>query len=186
MGNIIGKSLTLRSKRFRRRMRNWYVSARRGLRIELLEDRRLLAVSPLGDEFLVNSYTNGAQQTWAAANAVRVGSAGVFDITFNGKGQDDSNGAFVRRFNAGGQPLGVDQLVNQTTAGDQEDSSIAGAANGDFVVVWSGKGSGDNDGVFLQRYRVNGTKNGIELLVNTTTIKSKSNQLWPWLLTDNL
>ena len=59
-------------------------------------------------------------------------------------GQDDYD-AYVRVFNADGTPdpeQPNEVRVNQTTEGDQEDTSVAMDRDGDFVVVWS---AGDGD-----------------------------------------
>ena len=42
--------------------------------------------------------------------------------------------------------------VNTTTSGDQFANGIVMDAAGNFVVVWSGDGPGDADGVFFQRF----------------------------------
>jgi hypothetical protein len=43
-------------------------------------------------------------------------------------------------------------LVNTTLAGDQQQPSAALAGSGSFIVAWSGKGLGDDAGVFAQQY----------------------------------
>ena len=43
-------------------------------------------------------------------------------------------------------------MVNSTTAGDQRYPSVSMDDPGDAVVVWSGNGTGDSQGVFFQRY----------------------------------
>ncbi len=44
---------------------------------------------------------------------------------------------------------------------------------GNFVVAWSGAGSGDNQGIFAQRYNASGVRQGSEFRVNTYTTDSQ-------------
>ena len=68
-----------------------------------------------------------------------------------------------------GQPVGNEFRINVTTNNDQETPSVACLTGGGFVVVWGGKGSGDNSGVFRDRYGADGVALGGEFLVNTHT-----------------
>jgi hypothetical protein len=67
-------------------------------------------------------------------------------------------GTYGQQFTADGGIVGTEFLVNTTTDGNQQDSSVVMNANGQVVVVWSGNGPGDDSGVFAQRYNV-GTDN---------------------------
>jgi Ca2+-binding RTX toxin-like protein len=66
-------------------------------------------------------------------------------------------------------PIGTETLVNSSTSGNQEFSSVTALANGGWVIAWSGSGSGDDNGVYQQVYNADGSKRGGETLVNTTT-----------------
>src|SRR5262249_53369327 len=81
----------------------------------------------------------------------------------------DSAGVFARRFDATGAARGSELQVNSYTTGPQDAGRVACAPNGDFVVAWSGPGTGDDDGVFVRRFTSSGTPVGTELLVNTYT-----------------
>jgi len=59
--------------------------------------------------------------------------------------------------------------VNTTTAGFQSYASVAVDDTGNFIVVWSGNGVGDNAGIFVQRFDSSGVAQGGETLANTTT-----------------
>jgi len=65
------------------------------------------------------------------------------------------------------------QTVNTTTAGDQQNSSVAAFtdADGGYVVVWEGAGpSGSDDyGIWFQRFDKFANKLGSQTLVNATT-----------------
>ncbi len=67
------------------------------------------------------------------------------------------------------QPVGPEFRVNALTGGNQDSSSIAMDADGDFVVVWDSPQDGSSDGVYAQRYDVAGVPQGNEFRVNTYT-----------------
>ena len=123
------------------------------------------AGTPLGAEFQVNSYTTGTQYITAAD----MDSDGDFVISWSSDGQDGSDyGIFARRFSAAGAPQGSEFRVNTTTAGSQNDSSLAVDSDGDFVVTWDSFGE-----VFAQRYNAAGTAQGPEFRVNTYTTSTQ-------------
>ncbi|MEZ0372261.1 MAG: IPT/TIG domain-containing protein [Candidatus Sericytochromatia bacterium] len=64
-------------------------------------------------------------------------------------------------------PIGEFQ-VNTLTAENQNTSSVAMDADGDFVICYEGK-DGSDLGIFAQRFRSDGTPQGPEFLVNTYT-----------------
>ena len=78
--------------------------------------------------------------------------------------------------------------VNTTTAGSQQTTilpinlnplatqqAVAADSAGNFVVAWSGNGSGDLDGIYFQRYASSGSALGGETLVNVTTVDAQTN-----------
>ena len=121
---------------------------------------------PLTGEFLVNTQTSGYQQE----PDIAIASDGSFVITWSGDGPGDSSGVFFQRYNAVGNPVGPETRVNTTTSGQQKLPSIGIDGANNFTIVWSGRGSGDSSGIFLQRYNASGTPVGGEELVNTTTL----------------
>src|SRR5262245_22443575 len=128
-------------------------------------------VLPQGPEFAVSTYTTGFQIFSSAA----LDADGDFVIAWEsgpngGQGQDgDGFGIFAQRFASDGLRRGAEFQVNETVPGDQRYTSVASASNGDFVVVWSGPGSGDTDGIFGRIYASSGTALTPELLLNETT-----------------
>ena len=121
----------------------------------------------VGGEFLVNTYTTGAQ--WFPS--IAIDADGDFVIVWQSDGQDgSSNGIVAQRYNADGSKAGGELAVNTYTTSNQRYASIAMDADGDFVIVWESEGQdGDNYGVVAQRYNADGTKVGGELAVNTYT-----------------
>lgn len=69
-----------------------------------------------------------------------------------------------------GEPLeAADVRVNTTTANDQTGAAVARDPDGDFVIAWSGASATDGGDIFFQRYHRNGTAQGSQTTVNTTT-----------------
>ncbi|MGE0607853.1 MAG: tandem-95 repeat protein [Pirellulales bacterium] len=124
-----------------------------------------------GGEFRVNS-TTAKDQT---ASSVAMSANGTFVVTWSSKDQDGDNwGIYGKRYDASGIPQGTEFLVNSATAKEQEFSSVAMDADGNFVVTWSSKDQdGDNWGVYAQRYNAAGVAQGTEFLVNLTTSKEQ-------------
>ena len=88
-----------------------------------------------GPEFRVNSTTNNGQYTPDVAMAP----GGRFVVTWAGYGQGSvDTDILARPFSADGSPLGGEILVNTTFSGNQGFPRIAMAADGDFVISYSG------------------------------------------------
>ena len=68
----------------------------------------------------------------------------------------DSQGIFIRSFHAQAgsvnEATGVQSRVNSTASGDQQFPTVAMTPDGDRIVVWSGNGVGDRNGIFFRRY----------------------------------
>lgn len=85
------------------------------------------------------------------------------------------------------QPVGGEQVVNTTDTGNEDNPAIATlpGTDGDFIVIWESFGAdGASEGVFAQRFDINGNKlardgTGLasgqsdEFQVNTTTASSQ-------------
>src|SRR5207248_8901525 len=83
-----------------------------------------------------------------------------------------SYGVYFRRYDANGVALdAADVLANTTIANDQNVPAVAMDAAGNFIIVWSSNLQDDpsSKGIYAQRFNANGTRNGGEFLVNTTT-----------------
>ena len=131
-----------------------------------------------GSETLVNTTTAGNQQN----ASVTIDPNGNFVIAWDGNGAQAGNvdgaGVFFQRYNAAGVKQGSETLVNTTTAGAQQNGSVAMDANGNFVIAWDGNGAQagnvDGAGVFFQRYNAAGVKQGSETLANQTTANTQN------------
>lgn len=142
-------------------------------RLESLEDRSLLAASPVGGEFLVNTTTSGLQATWwETPRDVASDAQGDYVAVWGSYGQASpgAEGIYAQRFNAAGQKLGSEFLVNNNVADDAEWASVAMDPAGAFVIAWSQANvDGSGYGVFAQRYNSSGTAVGSVFQVNTYT-----------------
>ena len=123
--------------------------------------------STVGNEFLVNTATNG-DQLFQDQVALTNGS---FVIVWQDQqsGQGDISGQL---FDANGTKLGSQFLVNTSTSGTQGLPSVDDLASGRFIVTWwdnSGQGGDADASIKAQIFNANGTKVGGEFLVNTVT-----------------
>ena len=131
------------------------------------------AAGPLGPSFRVNTFTAG-EQTEAA---VAMDNSGNFVVTWSSNGQDGGGwGVYGQRFNSAGVAQGGEFRVNGTTAGDQDQPSVAMDAVGNFVVSWTSANlDGTGTGIGAQRFNAAGTAQGGEIHVNAYT---DGNQLY--------
>ena len=87
----------------------------------------------------------------------------------------DTSGRAVRAqvFNADGTKFGTEFRVNTTKTGDQLWSAITALTDGRFVVSWQDDSASGGDtsasAVRAQVFNANGSKSGVEFLVNTST-----------------
>lgn len=126
-----------------------------------------------GAEFLVNTTISNFQRLptiTAVANGNFV--AAWEDYSQSG---GDTSGCAIRAqlFNANGGKVGTEFLVNATTAGNQYDPIITNLTDGRFLVAWEdySQSAGDTSGYALraQLFNANGSADGGEFLVNTST-----------------
>lgn len=89
-----------------------------------------------GGEFLVNTTTRSNQITPDVAGL----EDGGFVVTWQSQKVDGSGwGIVAQRYDAGGQPVGEETVVNTTTQSNQTDTAVTGLADGGFLVTWIGK-----------------------------------------------
>jgi parallel beta-helix repeat protein len=126
--------------------------------------------TPIGGEFRVNTRTQDSQDNPAIAALAD----GGFIVTWQSR---DFGGTeydvFAQRYNASGNPIGGEFLVNTFLTSWQEQASVLGLADGGFVIAWDSTQKdaiGDSSsayGIFAQRYSANGDRVGSEFQVNT-------------------
>jgi len=127
----------------------------------------------LGPQFVVSSFTTGNQ----VEPDVAMDRFGNFVVVWSGQGQVgqganaviDDRGVWARLFNADGNPLGDQFLVNHTTVAVQDQPAVAMDAMGNFVITWSSNAATlDHYGIWGRRYASDGTPLSGEFLVNAT------------------
>jgi hypothetical protein len=106
---------------------------------------------------------------------VAADASGNFVVVWRSFGQDGSlEGIFGQRYDSAGGRLGSEFRVNSYTTSSQRYPSVAAAADGDFVVIWSSYGQdGSGEGIFGQRYDSAGGRLGSEFRVNSVTSSSQ-------------
>lgn len=119
-----------------------------------------------GSEFLVNSFTAGAQQS----PAVAVAAAGNFTIAWQSDAQDGSGlGIYARRYSSAGIAAATEFLVNTFTTGNQSSPAISISPSGTSVISWDSFGQDGNlDGIFAQSFDSAGVAVGNEFRVNSS------------------
>ncbi|MBF0270109.1 MAG: FecR domain-containing protein [Alphaproteobacteria bacterium] len=124
------------------------------------------------DEFRVNTTTDGKQQ----APRIAALADGGYVIAFDGIMADGRVGVAAQRYDAFGVPAGAEAQVNTIVNNDQYAASVAGLADGGFVVTWHTYGlDGNSTGIALRRFDANGQAIGEETAANTYTIGVQNN-----------
>lgn len=105
-----------------------------------------------GDAFRVNEYTNGSQYEPAVTGL----STGGFVVSFfnDNYGPDGTpNNVHIREYDAAGNPVDGDRVVNTYTSNNQHQPAMADMGNGNYVVVWrSDTQDGSNSGIYQQLF----------------------------------
>jgi hypothetical protein len=130
------------------------------------------AGTPLGGEFLVNTYTTGFQGHPAVAMEP---DDGLFVVLWDGEGPGDASGIFGQRYLTSGAPLGPQFQVNSFTTGNQRYPAVASDI-GRFCVAWQSEGEdGSGYGVFRRPYNLHtGDPEAAALRVNAFTTGSQA------------
>ncbi len=120
----------------------------------------------LGNEFQVGNSPSGE-------SSVAMSAAGDFVVTWTAP-DGNGDGIFGQRFDADGTAIGSVFRINDVTADNQRDSSVAMNPDGSFIVVWTSTGQdGDGDGIYAKRYDASGNAIGPEFRVNSTTASAQ-------------
>ncbi len=133
---------------------------------------------PQGPEFQVNSYWEDGQSLPQITSLTDGGFvvSWVSNTSEGSSGEDSSgSGIFGQRYDAEGDTVGSEFQVNYFTKGFQVRPSLAGLADGGFVVTWmSDEQDGSRWGIFARRFDSEGTPIGSEFQVNTYTEDTQS------------
>ena len=122
--------------------------------------------APAGGEIAVNAFTVGTQLN----PSVAVAAAGGFVVGWDSLQDGSGPGVFLRRFDAVGDPLTGDVLVNTYTTNAQDTPHVVPVPGGGFVVAWNSMHQdGSVRGVFARRFDAALAPLGGEIAVNTYT-----------------
>lgn len=85
---------------------------------------------------------------------------GSLVVTYR-KSDGSGTGVYWRRFDANGNALSGENLLNDYTTGDQINPKVAALASGGFVVTWPSSGQdGDGFGIYSKVFQANSTSQG--------------------------
>jgi Ca2+-binding RTX toxin-like protein len=118
-------------------------------------------------EILVNAYTSGSQSFPSVATL----SDGGWVVTLTSDSQDGfGDGIYQQRYDADGLRVGSERQVNTHTTNGQNNCSVAGLADGGWLVTWeSAVQDGEGSGIYQQRYAADGRNTGSETQINSYT-----------------
>ncbi len=130
-------------------------------------------MTPVGAEFLVNSFTDGNQ---SEGRVVSDGSGGFLVVWSSFMGDGSGEGVLARRYDSLGLPIEGEFVVNGYTAGSQYRPNVSMNASGAFVVAWADASGQDGDGfgVFARIFDSTGAAVGSDFQVNTWTTGTQS------------
>ena len=124
----------------------------------------------VGGEFQVNTFGIASQENPSIAALA----GGGFVVTWQSESYSwaqnadgDSWGVMARLFDANGNPLGDEFMVNTWTAGQQITPSVTALADGGFYVTWTSENQVDSFDIFGQQFDAAGNKVGAETLINS-------------------
>jgi large repetitive protein len=152
----------------------WQSAAQDGSGTGIYAQRFNASGGTVGGEVRINTTTAGDQ----SAPSLAMNTAGEFTVAWQSASQDGSGWAVVARcFDAAGNALGNEVLVNTTSAGDQTDPSVALTSDSRFAVTWTSVGQDNADGkagVYLRAFDGSGSALSDETLVNAATADVQS------------
>jgi hypothetical protein len=115
---------------------------------------------PQGVEFRVISEADGYQSSLCTTGLPSGGFVVCFQLW-----PDEGPDIFAKCYGADGKPTGNKFRVNNVTKDNQYSPSIAGLANGDFLVCWVSPQSPSVGSVFARRYGADGKPLGNEFCI---------------------
>ena len=125
--------------------------------------------------FQVNTTTAGSQ----AMPSIAMDSIGNFVIAWQSENQDGSGqGIYFKRYNNSGVVQGTETIANTTTAGNQQEPSVAMGSDGNFLITWSSFGQDtitSNYGIYGATFSSAGVAISGEIAINTRTTGTQDN-----------
>ncbi|NBJ23054.1 hypothetical protein [Microvirga arsenatis] len=131
----------------------WVALTPDGLNSEIYQQRYDANGQALEQAVMVNRRAAGFQGNPAVAALPDGGWVVTWESdTVDGNGYD----VCQRRYDASGQEIGPERIVNSVAAGGQQDPSIAVLADGGWVIAWRGDDENGDWDVFQTRFDANG------------------------------
>jgi len=84
--------------------------------------------------------------------SIAMASDGTFVVPYQSSVGGPSLEVYARNYNANGTPAAAAFQVNQTSGGSQSNASAAIINANNYVIVWSGSGPSDSQGVFVRQF----------------------------------
>ncbi|CAI8806329.1 beta strand repeat-containing protein [Pseudomonas sp. IT-P4] len=120
----------------------------------------------VGGETLVINSPHYATQSQSFSDVTALADGG-WVVTWEAGGEQDGSvmAIYAQRYNAAGQAVGGETLVNTTTDGYQVAAKVTSLEDGGWAVTWMsiGQSSHVNDGVYVQRFSADGTAARLEV-----------------------
>jgi hypothetical protein len=132
---------------------------------DILARRLDAAASPVGADFLVNTYTAGRQIAASAAATFD----GGFAVAWQSPGDGSSDGVMVRLYDSAGVPKGAPTQMNVTTADRQNIPQLVETSPRNLVAAWS---SNLQDGSFEGIFGIRLTPFGVPMAAKKLLIKN--------------
>ncbi|MCC6573361.1 MAG: hypothetical protein IT462_06165 [Planctomycetes bacterium] len=149
-----------------------YASAQR----EIFGRRYNAAGAAQGGDFLVGDFYFG----WPAAPDVAMDAAGNFTVAW-AQADGSGNGIWAQRFDAAGNRLGHNFLVNEQRSLEQYAPAIAVEPGGDFVIAWDSQLAEASSysgslgvGIAARRFDADGSPKGGEFVVNSSYLNNQT------------
>ncbi|MEM1003401.1 MAG: hypothetical protein AAGH46_12210, partial [Bacteroidota bacterium] len=160
-------TLLSRIIRYERRLHRLGISVSLGLPL-LYITNRLDAQTPVGTEFIINTFVEGFQ----ASLSMAMDEEGNFVVVWTSEYQDGNEyGIYAQRYNSEGVRIGTEFQINTQEIYDVSFADVAMDDDGDFVAVWrNGNEYGDSLAIYGQRFDSLGEKVGVEFQINSTPI----------------
>ncbi|QDS88367.1 Cadherin domain protein [Rosistilla ulvae] len=117
---------------------------------------KMLRYDSAGNVIGAATTVNTTQAGEQSSPVVDMADDGSYIVAWQGNGDRtgaiDNSGVFAQKYNADGTTNGDEFRINTSTAGDQNQVSLAVVGPDQFVAVWSGAGPGDTTGVFVRQF----------------------------------
>jgi hypothetical protein len=120
-----------------------------------------------GVEFRVNTTTSGDQQ-YPSVVGLENGGFVVVWYSLQTGAVETIHG---QRYNAAGARVGVEFKVNKQQVHTERAPRVGALADGGFVVTWFSQNDSTHQGIFGQRYNVNGARVGMEFKVDSSVAR---------------